>query len=119
MRRDWILAVLLAVPLTFCLSLGPGCHKRPVEGIKHVNVLGTVLDKESREPIDSAWIAFEDTASVLTYTDTLGAFFTGWFPWPQEVSLFAGKGGYITSSKIFRDLDHDTTGVVFELVRAR
>jgi hypothetical protein len=103
------------------------CSRLPITADPDIVVSGSVIDAASRRPIDSAWVVLGDSASVaredssdgVVYTDTAGSFVIYHFLPISEEILSAGKSGYITSSKVLKDIGYDTSGIVFELVRAQ
>lgn len=113
-RIVWIRAMML---LTAAAFLGSGCHNLPV-GDRIVVISGRVMDKETQKPADSAWVSLYDSLKgPLVYTDSTGAFFTSGYP-IFRAGLFAGKNGFHTSSKLLENINHDTSGIVFELIRS-
>jgi hypothetical protein len=108
-------------------SLYLGCHRFRANVDPEIVVSGSVIDAASRRPVDSAWVVLGDSASVargdssrgVVYTDTAGSFVMYHFLPISEEILSAGKDGYRTSSKVLKDIGYDTSGIVFELVRAQ
>jgi len=115
MKRNrilWLRGVALSVSTLF---LWLGCHRLPV-GDTFPVLYGSVIDASTHRPIDSAWVTLFDSRNGTVYTDTTGSFAIGGFVISED-TLIAGKTGYLTSSKILKDIYRDTSGIVFELVR--
>jgi hypothetical protein len=104
------------VMLVMVGALYLSCSRLRTNGDDFITVSGSVIDSTSQIPIDSARL--ELGGDWIAYTDTAGSF-TFRTPSIFETTFSAGKNGYITSSKVLKDIGYDTSGIVFELVRAR
>jgi hypothetical protein len=115
-RRVWALEGTARCFLAAALSLflSAGCD--PTE--KHwmtVHLSGVVRDSTAKTPLDSAWVALDDSVrGMKVVTDSAGVFDQATTEFGVG-TLYAGKSGYKTMSKGMRDVHNDMDGIFFDL----
>ena len=111
---------LLALSVLICAAwaVWTGCDYTVGE---HPSTLsGTVVDSTTGVPLDSAWVALDDSSlGSRCYTDSMGAFTLLHMGGIEEEVLFAGKPGYLTRGITLTDVYHSLNGIRFELPQAK
>jgi len=113
----WILGASFPSAMALVAALaGPGCGPKGEEW-HVVHLSGSVWEAPSGLPIDSAWVALDDSVrGTKAFTDTVGAFDLATLRFARGI-LYAGKAGYRTASKAFTDVDSDIDSIAFDLER--
>lgn len=107
---------LLTTALAAALSpfLFAGCSPTG-EHYNVVHLSGVVRDSTNKTPLDSAWVALDDSLpGMKIVTETGGVFELAAVEFGVG-TLYAGKSGYKTMSKGMRNVHHDVDSIFFDL----
>ena len=100
----------LAAALSLFLSAGCTPHEQDV-----VHLSGIVRDSIDKGPLDSAWVALDDSVrGIKVVTEAEGGFDLV-TPEFGVGTLYAGKSGYKTMSKELRNVHNDVDSIFFDL----
>jgi hypothetical protein len=99
--------ILLLVGSTGCDDLNNGDDFFPVTG--------TVVEKQTLEPIDSASVSIgPDLSRPVATSDSLGRFYVEILP-TDRIVIYAGREGYTVDSIILTDVDRLVDTIVLRL----
>jgi hypothetical protein len=115
-RRVWALRDTARCFLAAALSLFlvAGCSPTG-EHWNVVHLSGVVRDSTAKTPLDSAWVALDDSIpGMKIVTDSDGVFDLATVEFGKG-TLYAGKSGYKTKSKELRNVHNDVDSIFFNL----
>jgi hypothetical protein len=98
MKRTSLIITFAVVAASCWLA----CEDDITHGEISLRVSGTVTDSLSSVALESVAIAFDDTTSIDTYTDSTG-FYTHVTGGRNSATVYAMKEGYRTKSKFAQD----------------